>query len=91
MTEKNGRVVRRHKRRKVDGKGLRLFLADERFRLPAGVSSQEAEIRFTLINRLWEDNESSCRRHTVLSSSGRTSLCGQQSVFGSVFFGFRHH
>lgn len=65
MADEKGRTTRRHKRRKDDGKGPRLFLAGVRFRVPASVSSQEAELRFALINRLWVDNESFCRRYSL--------------------------
>lgn len=65
MADRTGRVTRRHKSRKSDGKGVRLFLAGERFRVPAGVSSIDAELRFLLIHRLWADNEGFCRRHSL--------------------------
>lgn len=61
MAEENGRVVRRHKQRSDDGKGLRRLIAEKRFRLPVGVSGPEAEQRFLLIERLWRDNEAFCR------------------------------
>jgi hypothetical protein len=62
MAEENGRVVRRHKQRSDDGKGLRRLIAEKRFRLPVGVSGPEAEQRFLLIERLWRDNEAFCRK-----------------------------
>ena len=65
MADKKGRTTRRHKRRKDDGKGLRHFIAGKRFRVPAGVSSKDADLRFLLIDRLWADNEIFCRRHSL--------------------------
>ena len=62
MANQNERVIRRHKRRSDDGKGIRRLIADKRFRVPAGVSSQEADQRFLLIERLWRDNEAFCAR-----------------------------
>jgi|GEM_PF-3010260 len=63
MTDKKGRVIRHHKERSDDGKGFSRLIAGKRFRLPAGVSSHEADLRFGLIERLWVDNEFFCRQH----------------------------
>lgn len=55
------RIIRRHKARKDDGKGLRRFIAGQRFRLPTDVSQKEAEQRFLRLEELWEDNEHFCQ------------------------------
>ena len=62
MADENERIIRRHKHRSDDGKGLRRLIAGKRFRLPAGVSSQEADQRFLMIERLWRDNEAFCHK-----------------------------
>src|SRR5262245_37629817 len=56
------RIVRRHKRRSDDGKGVRRLIAGKRFRLPARTPLREAEHRFVLLEKLWHDNEAFCRR-----------------------------
>lgn len=62
MSEFEGRVIRRHKRRSDDGKGIRRLIAGRRFRAPAGIDSREAEQRFLKIEALWRDNEEFCLR-----------------------------
>jgi hypothetical protein len=62
MSDVNGRVIRRHRRRTDDGKGLRRLVAGKRFRVPAGVDERDAEQRFLKIESLWRDNEAFCRR-----------------------------
>lgn len=62
MSEASSRIIRRHKTRKDDGKGARRYIAGWRFRCPKGVSQQEAERRFLLIEQLWRDNEVFCHR-----------------------------
>src|SRR5688572_24612177 len=62
MPNLNTRVIRRHKRRTDDGKGLRRLIAGRRFRMPVGVTPLEAESRFLTIERVWRDNETFCRR-----------------------------
>ena len=61
MSESDGRIIRRHRRRSDDGKGVRRLIAGRRFRTPAGVSPREAEQRFLKIEALWRDNEEFCR------------------------------
>ena len=61
MSESNGRIIHRHRRRSDDGKGVRRLIAGRRFRTPAGVSPREAEHRFSKIEALWRDNEKICR------------------------------
>ena len=62
MSDFDGRVIRRHKRRSDDGKGIRRLIAGRRFRTPAGVDHREAEQRFLKIEGVWRDNETFCRR-----------------------------
>lgn len=62
MSGPKGRSVRRHKQRTDDGKGVRRLIAGKRFRTPAGVSTREADQRFSRIEDLWHDNERFCRR-----------------------------
>lgn len=61
----NSKIIRRHKKRTDDGKGLRRMIAGRRFRLPAGLSSQEADRRFGWIEELWTDNESFCKKSDI--------------------------
>ena len=63
MSDDSKRVIRHHRKRSDDGKGLRRLIAGKRFRLPSGVSGHEADQRFLLIERLWRDNESFCRKN----------------------------
>ncbi|HVX12196.1 MAG TPA: hypothetical protein VHC22_13525 [Pirellulales bacterium] len=56
------RIVRRHRRRTDDGKGLRRLIAGERFRLPVGVEAREADQRFLHIEEIWSDNQAFCER-----------------------------
>jgi len=62
MSESDARIIRRHKRRSDDGKGVRRLIAGRRFRVPAGVDFREAEQRFLRIESLWRDNETFCRK-----------------------------
>ena len=62
MSGPKGRPIRRHKQRTDDGKGVRRLIAGKRFRTPAGVSTREADQRFSRIEDLWRDNETFCRR-----------------------------
>jgi hypothetical protein len=62
MSVPNGKAVRKHKRRTDDGKGVRRLIAGKRFRTPAGVSTREADQRFSRIEDLWRDNEEFCQR-----------------------------
>ena len=61
-TGMNTKIIRRHRRRKDDGKGLRRMVAGKRFRLPADVDDREADRRFGWIEDLWLDNARFCRR-----------------------------
>jgi hypothetical protein len=61
MSESDGRIIRRHRRRSDDGKGVRRLVAGRRFRAPTGVDPREAEQRFLRIEALWRDNEEFCR------------------------------
>ena len=63
MAVSQSRIIRRHKQRTDDGKGLRRMIAGRRFRLPAGVGQHEADRRFTRIEEAWQDNEAFCRRY----------------------------
>lgn len=60
MSDLDGRVIRRHRQRTDDGKGLRRLIAGRRFRAPAGVETREADYRFSRIEALWRDNEQFC-------------------------------
>jgi hypothetical protein len=62
MSVPRGKTVRRHKKRTDDGKGVRRLIAGKRFRTPAGVSTREADQRFSRIEDLWRDNEKFCHR-----------------------------
>ncbi len=62
MSNLDGRIIRRHKRRSDDGKGIRRLIAGRRFRATAGVDPREAEQRFLKIEALWRDNEQFCSR-----------------------------
>jgi len=62
MSEVNSRIIRRHKSRRDDGKGDRRYIAGRRFRCPKGVSGQESDRRFLLLEQLWRDNEAFCKQ-----------------------------
>lgn len=64
MAVSQSRIIRRHKQRTDDGKGLRRMIAGRRFRLPAGVDHHEADRRFARIEETWQDNEAFCRRYS---------------------------
>ena len=63
MSDDSKKVIRHHRRRSDDGKGLRRLIAGKRFRLPSGGSGLEADQRFLLIERLWRDNEAFCLKN----------------------------
>ena len=56
------KVIRRHRRRTDDGKGVRRLIAGKRFRAPAGVDPKTAEQRFARIEDVWRDNDDLCRK-----------------------------
>ena len=60
MSESTGKVIRRHRRRTDDGKGVRRLIAGRRFRAPAGVDAKTADQRFSRIEDVWRDNEQFC-------------------------------
>jgi hypothetical protein len=60
MSDSKGKVIRRHRRRTDDGKGVRRLIAGKRFRAPAGVDAKTADQRFSRIEDVWRDNEQFC-------------------------------
>jgi len=74
MQDDHARIVRRHRKRTDDGKGLRRYIAGKRFRLTAGVDGREADERFQRIEALWRDNENFCRKEKRSTDWTETAL-----------------
>lgn len=62
MSHSKTPLLRRHRQRSDDGKGIRRLIAGKRFRVPAGTSPRESDHRFLLLEKLWQENEAFCRR-----------------------------
>lgn len=56
------KLIRRHKDRRDDGKGIRRFIAGHRFRFSADASKKEVEQRIVRLEQLWDENEAFCRK-----------------------------
>ena len=74
----NGKITRRHTRRKSgrngDTKGERFHLQGKRWRFPRELSQAEVETRISRLRELWSDHERFCESQLLIDLTANSKM-----------------